>query len=457
MKIQSFKSVRAGVLLSFLIVRPAFAGPPDGYVVRVDSAMVYLDWGKSSKIQTGEHFQLYRPGEILKHPVSGEILGHTEMILADGSIQSVEEKFAIGRLEGSRQAARVGDRSRWLSAAAVAIPATTPTAIPATSLLGVLEIWRSTTFDNESPAAVTFCDLDRDGQKEVVIAFKDQIQALRFKDKRLEPLASFNCKKWGRCLALDAADVKGDGQELLFATAFPSGSDRPKALVLQYENGELKKVGEFEGFVRSYLRADGKKVLLRQTTGPSVDLTYTGVSQVEFTPKGYKPGKALDLKMSKDQALGFAWGSWLGSGQENFATLDRGEWLRIYGGETRWKSNDTYGGTKNDFPYGRNALGSVSPRLLTYRSLQENKDLLLVPKNFPELGIRFTYMKIFRRSEIAALTWNGTDMVPLWKIPIEGYLADMVLENAMNEPQPQLWALSVGAGKKTVLVAYRLP
>jgi hypothetical protein len=65
-------------LLSSLVARPSctFGTVPDGYVVKVDSSTVYLDWGKSSGVQPGDSFKIFREGEALKHPVTGEVLGH---------------------------------------------------------------------------------------------------------------------------------------------------------------------------------------------------------------------------------------------------------------------------------------------------------------------------------------------------------------------------------------------
>jgi len=38
-----------------------FAGVPDGYVVRVESASVYLDWGEPSGVKPGDRFSAYTP------------------------------------------------------------------------------------------------------------------------------------------------------------------------------------------------------------------------------------------------------------------------------------------------------------------------------------------------------------------------------------------------------------
>src|SRR5437870_9561257 len=55
-----------------------YASVPDGYVVKVESATVYLDWGQSSGVAPGDEFNVYRQGAALKHPMTGEILGHAE-------------------------------------------------------------------------------------------------------------------------------------------------------------------------------------------------------------------------------------------------------------------------------------------------------------------------------------------------------------------------------------------
>src|SRR5882724_3160563 len=74
------------------------AAVPDGYVVKVDSTTVYLDWGKASGVAAGDQFKVYREGEPLKHPVTGEILGKSETDMGQGVIDAIEEKFSTGKL-----------------------------------------------------------------------------------------------------------------------------------------------------------------------------------------------------------------------------------------------------------------------------------------------------------------------------------------------------------------------
>jgi hypothetical protein len=48
-------------------------------------------------------------------------------------------------------------------------------------------------------------------------------------------------------------------------------------------------------------------------------------------------------------------------------------------------------------------------------------------------------------------------MALVWKVPVAGELADFGLGDVMDRGSPQLWLAAVGAGDKTVLLAYQLP
>src|SRR5262249_26974657 len=97
----------------FLVSAAASAAVPDGYVVRVESSTVYLDWGTASGVQAGDRFDVYREGDVLKHPVTGAILGHARKTVGMGRVENVDAKFAIGHMDSVEDPLRVGDRSHW--------------------------------------------------------------------------------------------------------------------------------------------------------------------------------------------------------------------------------------------------------------------------------------------------------------------------------------------------------
>ena len=152
-----FSAISLMVLVFF--TSPCQAAVKEGYVVRVDGPTVYLDWGNASGIQPKDRFSVYRPGEPLKHPKTGEILGQVEEALGEGVVDHIEEKFSVGRVENASKPIQAGDRTRILPAA---MPAT---AIPTPSgeldrAQGLHERWRS---DPLPDGAVGLVAADVDG------------------------------------------------------------------------------------------------------------------------------------------------------------------------------------------------------------------------------------------------------------------------------------------------------
>ena len=131
------------ILCLLSLALPLCAAVPDGYVVKVDSASVYLDWGKASGAAAGDQFKIYRAGEPLKHPVTGEVVGQTQVDLGQGVVDTIEEKFAIGRIVESKGDIKAGDRTHHLDAAPAAAESAVPVTVPK-------ELWHSEKIAHEA-------------------------------------------------------------------------------------------------------------------------------------------------------------------------------------------------------------------------------------------------------------------------------------------------------------------
>ena len=83
----------------------------DGDVIEVRGGEVTVALGKREGVQPGIELSLYRPGRELRHPKTGEVLGHTEQALGRMRITQVFEAYAIGILAGGRGVV-AGDRAR---------------------------------------------------------------------------------------------------------------------------------------------------------------------------------------------------------------------------------------------------------------------------------------------------------------------------------------------------------
>jgi hypothetical protein len=284
----------------------------------------------------------------------------------------------------------------------------------------------------------------------------------RWNGKTMVSTATFKSRSYGNYLAVEVGDIDKAGHDKIFASMFFDGVKRARTVVLELSQGELKEVGRLDGFVRALEHADGKRELIWQDLSMANELRMKQPALLIKTPKEYREGDKLKFPraLNNDQLFGFTWGDWDGDNSEDFAFLQFGERLRIFFKDAKWSASDSYGGTHADFNWSNrennDQIGSVYPRLMSLK-IGAGKPQLLVPHNIPYTPIKLARLKIFKKSEILSLAWNGLDMTPVWTLPISGSLADFGLGDAQDRGAPQLWAAAVGAGDKTVLLAYQLP
>jgi hypothetical protein len=103
---------QAPTQISTLVEQVASLFPKvEGDVVRVGDGKVTLSIGRRDGVVAGVELGVYREGEELKHPKTGEVLGRTEKTLGRVSVIEVQEAYSIARVvEGADIAA--GDKAR---------------------------------------------------------------------------------------------------------------------------------------------------------------------------------------------------------------------------------------------------------------------------------------------------------------------------------------------------------
>jgi hypothetical protein len=91
--------------------------PIEGYIVAAkDSAHVTLDIGKSGGLKKGMKLKVYREGEPIKHPVTGQMLPGVKEWLADVEVtfadETTSEVKVIQWLIKPAKALLIGDKFR---------------------------------------------------------------------------------------------------------------------------------------------------------------------------------------------------------------------------------------------------------------------------------------------------------------------------------------------------------
>src|SRR5438105_1796855 len=90
------RSLTALLLLAASL--PAAAQLAPGYVVKVESNSIYLDFNEKTCATAGQPFQVYTYGEELKHPITGQSLGRVESKVGEGKITQVLAMYSVGEL-----------------------------------------------------------------------------------------------------------------------------------------------------------------------------------------------------------------------------------------------------------------------------------------------------------------------------------------------------------------------
>ncbi len=72
--------------------------PLRGFIIHQKDETFIIDVGKSAGAKKGMRFKVYREGEIIKHPISGEILGVEKIPTGQLELTEVQEKLAFARV-----------------------------------------------------------------------------------------------------------------------------------------------------------------------------------------------------------------------------------------------------------------------------------------------------------------------------------------------------------------------
>lgn len=90
----------------------------DGYVVSVVAGTIYTDISGEAKLQPGTEMLVYREGDEIVHPMTGQVLGRYETKLGVIRISQIREDYATGNVveKGEGQEIKPGDRVRITSA-----------------------------------------------------------------------------------------------------------------------------------------------------------------------------------------------------------------------------------------------------------------------------------------------------------------------------------------------------
>jgi hypothetical protein len=442
------------LLVSWSPLRAQAPAASDRYVIRVDSAGVYLDLGSKGGVTAGQPFTVFTKGEELKHPVTGASLGPLITELGHGSVFQVEEQYSVGRLEPGAGAVQSGQQYRLGQPP----PPPAPPAAQQTPAQGAAQAegvrapyYRSPVLDLEA-VDVAAGDVDGDGAEEAVLADKTRVLAypVRQDAAKWAPICSYSDDRTGsNFLSVDAADLNGDGRAEVFAVLNNTFFQRVETLVLSCEKGGFVLKETVPGMVRSYALPEGGRGLAVQQLEPTPTFPLSNIYRLEFKDGHYVKSKDT----IRYKRLGWVYGFGLAKIDIETAPVfyDDSDRIRVVLKKSPFATREKYGETANRVRWGEK-LFHFRPKLWL-NSGPEGLSGLYTLHNVAKYFTLASSFGLYDRAELHFLKWTGLGLEDYWKADIAGYAAGLSELHGPDGKGPgeadRLMVPVVGAGGRT--------
>ena len=89
-------------------------GTTVGVVIKVNGETAYVDIGTEMGVQPKDKYVIYRVGEALVHPVTGEIMGAEEIEIGELVITEAKLNYSIGMIKKCDEPIKTGDQVKRL-------------------------------------------------------------------------------------------------------------------------------------------------------------------------------------------------------------------------------------------------------------------------------------------------------------------------------------------------------
>lgn len=272
------------------------------------------------------------------------------------------------------------------------------------------------------------------GDKELYIADQHSLKLYRLA-KELTLVCEVALKKEEKILAIDTADLDGDGVQELYVTI--QTMELLTSQVWQVKGNAFVRIAEkLPYFFRGIGLAGGEKKIYVQQMGRDADF-YGDV--FELVKAGDKYEMRNPLKLPRLAFL-YNFNQFTdAAGRLYFVVLHENGYLLVYNkeGEELWRSNDKYGGTEVYFI--RDDLANVRITGDPYRWIYLEQRIvvtkdgeIIVPQNSSDWAVG--KVRSYRKSTVCSLGWNGSLLEEKWHTrESQNYLADFSYDQEKKE------------------------
>jgi TolB-like protein len=287
-------------------------------------------------------------------------------------------------------------------------------------------------------------DVDGDKKNEVVIMDNSNLYVFKYDGDKLTLFRKIDAGYAQNFLTLDVADVNRNGFAEIIVTSVVD--DNLRSLILEFEEGRFKKIGDHLGwFLRVLEHPKEGLLLMGQRMG--TDGLFTGpIYRMDWKKTSFESGQKMPFP-KETRIFGLAVGFVRNPTDLDLVALDELDNLNLIGpdGKRVWIAREKFGGTTTFYDTRKSHENEYQsgemPGLRTYipaRILTKDFDgdglyNVIIHKNHSNISV-FERVKTFEKGEIYGLAWDETRLVTDWNTQeIPGYISDYQIKDADND------------------------
>jgi TolB-like protein len=333
-------------------------------------------------------------------------------------------------------------------------------------------IWRSQPY-RTAITGMALGDVDGDNRVEVVFVSRERIHVLRLENERLRKIWEKEGKRYQTFLAVDVADVNGNGRAEIFVTNVEGTGQRLASFVLEWDGADFKELSKDDPWYYRVKEVPGRGRVLYGQKRKLDELFASDVYELIWENGEYQRGEVLKLPRDVN-VFGFALGDATNNGHPSIIAYDESDNIHIYdmAGNEQWKSDERYGGSMNYLEYAMHmggAQGDVGfyflPQRIFVRDLNnDNINEVIVSHNKGSIGEFFSRLRHFTSGHVTSLFWNRYELQRNFQTPaVRGYISDFCIGDYDHDGRDEVVVAEVQkhgtlvTSSKSSIIGYELP
>ncbi len=291
-------------------------------------------------------------------------------------------------------------------------------------------------------------DVDRDGKIETVILTPQSVLIFRKDQDRFFQVFEYTEGGQGYNIAVDVADINGNGIPEIFVTSMTLTLKGLSSFVLEHDGKAYRRIVENEAwYFRVCNLPDRGKILLGQESRMGTPHS-TRIYEMLWRSGRYEPESPVNVPTAVN-VLGLTIADIMEGRRETVIAHDREDHLRVFepSGKEEWKSAEKYGGSTLYYAADRKDSGEVDNpiylpmRLLALKSAEDGKTKIIAVKNHDIAGLHLSRFRSFNESQIMSFFWDGMGLAMEWKTrKITGSIRDFAIGDFDNDGADELVA-----------------